>query len=399
MGVDYKILFKLELLSDYFTDERARHLRIVPTAETAALLRDLQILYKQLNNKFILLARTDDGKPYISIDPTVVFRFYMEVDNYFFLQYSNLSFNPASDQRYYFSNKNDNPVNGKNYLSKQITSVYSNATAYAPGDLVLNNTTDKEVFEAVHASTGKALTEPHYWYQRTTATTQKQYVHKGDLRTMSQRNLNVHLPAAASKAGIVIKRYNVTTDAFDITADTSEQEFEIPVQDVVVDLSALSTGSYQVIINSTVTKEVFVEPDIFENGIIGLVEIFNNLPPASPYSFLDATGKVKEPETKLSIRFANRLAYWRYIARTAAVVNVKEKNDAFLFTPDGLKFLSNRPLAFQEKPYNIVINYQAIGSMAHVDIENIKNASYQQVRKVSVMPGETFDCSEIYLNY
>lgn len=399
MGVDYKILFKLELLSDYFTDERARHLRIVPTAETAALLRDLQILYKQLNNKFILLARVENGKPYISIDKLSVFRFYVEVDNYFFLQYSSLAFNPSSDQRYYFSNRNDNAVNGKNYLSKQIDAVYNNGTAYVPGDLVLNDNVNKEIYEAVHPGTNKPLTETHYWYQRTNTTTQKQYVHKGDLCTMRERYLDVHLAAPVGKAGIVIKRYNTDTDAFDITADTSEQIFEIPVQDVIVDLSSLSTGTYQVTINSTTIKEVIVDANIFESGIIGLIEIFNNLPAASPYSFLDATGNVKEPETKYSIRFANRIAYWRYIARTAAVTNVKEKNNVILFTPDGLKFLSNRPLAFQEKPYNIVINYQATGSGAHVDIENIKNASYQQVRKVSVLTGETFDCSEIYLNY
>jgi len=410
MAIEYKILFRVELYNDYFADEKARHLEIVPADDTAVLLRNHQILFRQLGNRFIALAKVNSaGKPFISIDPSIVFRFYLQIADYPFLQYSSLPFEPASPKRYYFSNRTENvvtsgnPLYSKNYISKELNSPHNTATNYKAGDLVINNITDKEIYEAVRKGINKPLNDPGFWFKRTTVTTPRQYVHRGDLQSFAGSSYNFRISAPASKVGINVFRFDAITGLFNQPATSYNLEFESPMQDIPVSIANLVPGNYKIYFTydgNQEDQEIYIDPDMLLNGRIGVIEIFNNLPAASSYSFLDATGKIKDPETKFSLRFPNRIAYWKYITKTDSVKAIKEKNNAFIFGPAGtLEFLTTSPVAFSEKPYNIVIDFKKNAGSPNVDIEGIRNASYLQVKKIILPPDETFDCSEIYLNY
>ncbi len=410
MAVEYKILFRVELFNDYFADEKARHLEVVPAEDTASLLRNQQILFRQLGNRFILLAKVDgNGKPYAPIDISTVFRFYLQIADYPFLQYSSVPFDPSSAQRYYFSNLTENtvssgnPLYNKNYISKKLNSLYNTATNYRVGDLVINNTTDKELFEAVRKSINKPLNDPGYWFKRTASASPRQYVHRGDLHLFAGSSYYFHLSAPTTKVGINLFRFNAASGSFNQPASSYSLEFESAIQEIPISIGNLIPGNYKVYLTydgNDEGHEIYIDPGMLLNGRIGVIEIFNNLPAASPYSFLDATGKIKEPETKYSLRFPNKLAYWKYITKTDSVKAVKEKNNAFIFGPAGaLQFLTTAPVAFSERPYNIVIDFKKDAGSPNVDIEGIKNASYLQLKKIILPPDENFDCSEIYLNY
>jgi hypothetical protein len=409
MAIEYKILLKIELLSDYFTDEKSRHLQIVPTAACARLLQSQNILYRQLSNKFILMAKVDSsGKPFTAIDPAAIFRFYLKIEDYPFLQYTSLPFDPASDRRYYFSNLNNNVANGKKYISGPFDVVYNNTLTYNPGDRVLNNLADKEMFEAVRKSSNAnqhALNENQFWFKRTTAATPKQYVNATDLLTMTGRAFNFRIAAPATTAGVSVFGFNTTTNAFDLPAQPPVSlKFEEGVQDIPVDLSKLPSARYKVVVSYNGTDEsriVYSDEMVFENGVLGIIDIHNSLPAASGYAFLDNTGKIKEsPEVMYTLRFASRIAFWRYVARTDSVKDVKEKTSTHSFAPDGpLKFRSANPLLFSEKPFNILIDYKKDNGSPNIEIEGMKNGSYQNLRQIELAPEEKFDCSEIYLNY
>jgi hypothetical protein len=410
MAIEYKILFRVELFNDYFADEKARHLEIVPAEDTAIFLKNQQILFRQLGNRFILLSKiAGDGKPFIPLAPTAVFRFYVQIADYPFLQYSGLPFVPASPQRYYFSNQtvnsvsSSNPAYAKNYISKKIDSVYNTAINYHAGDLVINNITVNEIFEAVRKGINKPLNDPGFWFRRTTAVTPKQYVHKGDLHPFAGSTYYFHLASGTTKVGINIFRYDATTSLYTQAASSYMLEFESTIQDIPITINNLAPGKYKIFFSydgNEENQEIYVDPGMLLNGRIGVIEIFNNLPAASPYSFLDSAGKIKDPETKFSLRFASRLAYWKYITKTDSVKAVKEKNNAFIFGAAGpLQFLTTSPVAFAEKPYNIVIDFKKDAGSPNVDIEGIKNGSYLQLKRIALPPDETFDCSEIYLNY
>ena len=410
MAIEYKILFQVELLNDYFADEKARHLEIVPADDTVSLMKNQQMLYRQLGNRLILLSKVDSGgKPYISLSPSTVFRFYVQIADYPFLQYSSLPFDPASAQRYYFTNRIENsvtsanPLYSKNYISQKLDSLYNTATNYKAGDLVINNITDKEIHEAVRKGINKPLNDPGFWFKRTTAATPRQYVHKGDLHAFAGSPYYFHLAASAAKVGVNAFRFDATTNSFSQAVSASTLEFESSIQDIPVNTNTLIPGNYKVYFTyggNEENQEIYFDPGMLLNGRIGVIEIFNNLAAASPYSFLDSTGKIKEPATKFTLRFPNRIAYWKYITKTDSVKAVKEKNNAFMFGPAGaLEFLTTAPVAFSEKPYNIVIDFKKDAGSPNVDIEGIKNGSYLQIKKIPLPPDETFDCSEIYLNY
>ena len=66
MITTYKILFMLELLHDFYKNGQCTDFRIVPSAETALLLRNCKAIHKMIGNKLVVLIKTDtSGKPYL----------------------------------------------------------------------------------------------------------------------------------------------------------------------------------------------------------------------------------------------------------------------------------------------------------------------------------------------
>ncbi|HYE56189.1 MAG TPA: hypothetical protein VD996_15175, partial [Chitinophagaceae bacterium] len=241
-------------------------------------------------------------------------------------------------------------------------------------------------------------------FKRTAAAQPKQYVNATDLITMSGRYYRFHIAAPAQKATVSMARFNTATNEFNLPAQSPvDVEFEQPVQDIPIDFSKLSPGRYKVSVSYNGTDEsrvIYYDGQVFENGVLGIIDVHCSLPAASAYAFIDGTGKIKEPEPLYTLRFASRIAYWRYIARTGSVIEVKEKTNAHVFNADGpLRFRSLTPLAFSEKPFNILINYKKDAGSPNIEIEGMKNGSYQNLRQIELAPAEKFDCAEIYLNY
>jgi len=57
MNLNYEILFMIEVLDDYFANLQCTDLDITPTADTVAMLKGQQMLYKTVGNKGVVLTK------------------------------------------------------------------------------------------------------------------------------------------------------------------------------------------------------------------------------------------------------------------------------------------------------------------------------------------------------
>ncbi len=139
MITTYKILFMVELLHDFYKNGQCTDFRIVPSAETALLLRNCKAFHKMIGNKLVVLIKTDTGgKPFIQPATTDKFTFYLELMKPLFITVSNIDETLLSTKRFYFSNLSANkvvvaPGNELFYVSQPITA-YAAATNYKPGE-------------------------------------------------------------------------------------------------------------------------------------------------------------------------------------------------------------------------------------------------------------------------
>jgi len=57
MILKYAILFSVELMHDYYIDQRSNDFVVVPTEETAVLMCNLGMVYKYAGNQLYVLIR------------------------------------------------------------------------------------------------------------------------------------------------------------------------------------------------------------------------------------------------------------------------------------------------------------------------------------------------------
>ena len=388
MQLSYKILFVVEVLHDYYSDARCADFTIEPTAETQLLFKNQQILWRNMGNKFYALVRLVEGKPLVPLSPDLVFRCYLKLNGMQFANFTNIEVNYSAGQRLYLTNLHQHHLNGTRFITQQIAA-YNGATSYLPGSFAQH--VNGDVYEAIRSSNNgnaHALNESTFWENRL----QQRYATPGDLTFSASNLFRFQLPAPVVAASIDVFRFNTANGNYDLPALPNQVlNFPQNQSEVLVNLGSLPPARYRVQVNAE-SAFVYADSRIQQEQVFGMVEIFNHLPAANQSSLLNNDGTVKE--TVFTVRFANRVALWKYLVNAgSAVTAIKDSNGTYSFVKSGDAFISNRPIPLTETPIRSFFLESGNAGPPFA----LSNAAINRIRTLQ-RDGDTFYCSEIFLN-
>lgn len=385
MTTTYAILATISLRHDYYADERCPDFQVRPSDATQATLRGLNILWRMLGDTLVLLVKVDEfGKVYQSLPQDLNLSFYLEIVNTDFLNYSNAP--AANGSICYVTNFFRNKVGSTRFLNSLVPA-FSLAKPYAIGDMVSDGGNIFEAIRPVNAGS-HATSDADFWQLRLS----KQYVHGGDLLLLTDGSLRLAVPPGKSFS-IDVFGLNVQTGLFDVALDASTQSFPDIVTEIVVNLEQLPPAKYRVRVNG-VDHFLYVDKNASYARVYGIAELFNCFASADNFGWLNTDSTPKGLDYEL--RFANRLAIWKYIARTTnvtAVENTAEVN-AFEAGDEPKQFVSRKPLFLQEQP----IKTLRVMSGATVLANRLANPPPDRIA-TCIEGGNKYFCAEMYLNY
>jgi hypothetical protein len=373
MTTRYKILFLIDLLHDYYASGQFRDFEMVPSEATKKLLRDRQMMFKVVGNKAVVLIKVktelgaDENKPFVDLNPDDKFLFYLQPTSTTFTTITNLNQdNLRAGRRYYFSNLTQNNLDGELSLTQKVEAV-AGAANYIPGDLTADGA--GTVYECI-ASTNQTNNPPNtaFWHDRG----KQQYVSQFDMLVVKRKVEEFDQLQAAK---------HFTIRAFGLDPATNLYTREIALSENLVtstentnrvrlNLAELSPGRYKVRINAA-EFDVFIDDMAVYNNVFGIVEVFSHFA-GNDFAFLTPAGKVKDdsaltpPLLRYKIRFANRLAFWKYNTPRHGVVAIDGSPDhSFAPTPPGPTidfFTSGKPIPLLESPWKFKVNVQVLGA-------------------------------------
>jgi hypothetical protein len=384
----YKILFALELLNEYYSNLQCRDFNVIASAETMSILKDHQILYKQVNNKVIVLIKVYDetevddvNKPFVPLETNQKLVFYLDLVQPIFMNITNIDFDSFNSKRFYFSNINKNKSDNILYLSSALQK-YNDDDDYLPTLLVVNE--ENTAFECIQKTPDEFGTkhnteDNNYW----TAKGMFQYASPADMLPFFTRIRNYTVNEATEFTIKLFKLNSETNNTYDVEVPVVKNLIvsDKPIKDVQVDLSSIPAGRYRLIINDE-PFEAYIDDNAVYRNYFGVIEIFNHLNIGDEFALLDEDGKVKEQNLSNGssiwlnyvIRFANRLAFWEYISLKEKVTGIESSNAQYSFNavttpPPPLPstasaiFLSNKPIPLNEKPevFNIILETPVSG--------------------------------------
>jgi hypothetical protein len=420
MTTKYKILFMVELLNKYYSDLKCTDFKIVPSAATAHLLKNYQMVYKVVGNQLVVLVKVkvaevpgdpEENKPFISLDPKTKFLFYLDLQNPHFTTVSNLDTDELrSKKRFYFSNVNANKVGTVLNLSEKISS-FSALQPYEPGNLVDNGT--GTIFECIQSTSGgNAPSNADFWCQHDTA----QLVSSQDMVTVVPRVSRYKTNVPATSFSIEVFGYNLANGLYDNESTIKNKLITTgkdAIDEVQVDLSELKPGRYKVSVNSTI-YDVWIDDDMVTHSFFGVVELYPKLSSTSDFDFLDNQGKVKDIKIgdtntwlKYTILFGSRMAYWKYMATKKGVTSIEgvapiESVGNVLFLPTPAVgtpkeyFTSNKPVPLRETPWEFKVHLSASISNEPPLLPNPNPVNSGILSRTE--PDKNYFCT-IYLNY
>lgn len=388
MTAAYKILFAVDLQHDYYINGKCTDINLRPSAETYKLLKNRQILYKMVGNTFLALIKVKDknsgteaNKPFVSLSPDEKFVFYLQLEKPVFTTITNLDNDLFGARRFYFSNIFETKVDTNLHLSAPVDQ-YDNGTNYYPGEMVRNGT--GATFECIKATTGHNTGKTEFWF----AHGMNAYVTKKDMIPILPRLTSFNAKTQASVFDIKLFGFNSITKLFDKEVSLKESRITTgnePGKNVSIDMQNLPEGRYIIKINGedyeNGTDEAghsipfYLSNEMVYNSYLGIVEIFNHQAADPAFSVLDTEGKVKNKLNAQGksvwlnyvIKFASKMATWKYVAAEGKINAIKDESAGFIFNKTTLDqkdvFQSNIPIRLQEKPvlFDLILT-QAVSS-------------------------------------
>jgi hypothetical protein len=389
----FGILFTLELLHKFFTDQLCRDFVITPSALTAQVLNGHKIIVKQYQHQLYAGVKMDNtGLPFVLPDEGMQMTFFLKLNTPLFFNYTNLPFTYNSGKIYHFTNRNNNSSNGKNFLS--LPTSYNNATTYKPGDLATNGS--GTVFEAIRTSTG--ITPPadtvlsDSWIQVDPATARNRYMSEADAVQWLPSKSTYHFTADQSSAGIQVWAYDLTARDYTRSVLTQTVNFTHPARSFTLDLTGLPPGRYKMNINGQ-EGGIYLNDELIGVDAFAVIEIFqeSSLPVAC--QLLDAGNSLKSP--LYSLYFLNRSTIWKYIFAKGIINGITDNASVYQFavgSPPSGTAVSVKPIPLNEAALSLRLT---VGSQNYSPIEC---ASPQRLTS-TVQNGDAYCCSEIFLNY
>ena len=411
MTTTYKILFSIDLLNEYYNNLQCRDFTIIPSAETILLLKNKQLQCKLVGNKLVVLVKVKNdisepaelNKPFIEIGDQGKFVFYLDLDRSAFMSISNIDLDALRSKRFYFTNLHKNSVGTNLYLSAPIAD-YDDTITYTPGNLVDDGA--GMIFECIQATAGGNDTgDADFWRSKGGF----QYPSVADMISFSTRIRNYHVAAEANVFSI--KAFGLDRATGDYTNEIILEKNIVTTgntktKEVPVDLSVLSPGKYIIEINGE-PFDVYIDDTALYNNYFGVIEIFTHLSNGDDFALLDINGKVKDTIVagkpvwlNYAIRFANRLAFWKYITPRQGVKSIKDQTSIYSFTQSPVLpalpdyFQSDEPIPLYESPS--LFDLELVNAVSN-DPPQAPNPD-PQVTGMLTRAGSDFFCT-IFLNY
>ncbi|RPI19315.1 MAG: hypothetical protein EHM58_02345 [Ignavibacteriae bacterium] len=361
----YKILFSIDVYHDYYNSVNdISFIEITPAPDTIEKLRNFKVISKTFPNKLLTIIEVNDNKPFIKIPEDTSFRFYLKALKPEFQNVSALKTFGIGNSIYYFTNRSNNKLDDKLYLSKPVP-LYDANSEYETGSLVQNNTSIFEAIKSLDNNSSHDINNQDFWrelsnnrfltYDKLNHTD----IHKGEIRSDNDKIYEA-------------VRFISKNRQIDITDNNFWNKL----------------NKLQYVTNDDLINKEALE---IKESVPGVIDLFfdNNVPPE--FSIINSEGNVME--TNYQIRFKNRIATWKYISQNNSINNIEDVKKIFTFTRpsiDSNEFVSNTPIPLIARPdYNFKI------TAGNITTENIKCPA------ATVIPDKENKSfvSEIYLNY
>jgi hypothetical protein len=390
MASCYDILFSINLQHDYYTAGIPPGITLLPSADCTDLLNQLKMLYRMTGDKAIVLAEADSisKQPVLAMPGSMVFRFYINIENPAFLQITNWQA-AGRKFKFYAANLVENISEDLNYLTQPL-STYSKNTHYSQGDLVVKS---GSVFESLQenpsGNTSKPLTNKSFWRE---LQNKNQYASAAD----NIEFINNLLPLV-SQHGLVVKleswdysSSSLSNVLIDKTVDLVNEPGEM-----VRLIQALPPQVYQLTIDGN-SRRIYYDNSMAATMAWGIVEIHVHPALVNSLQLLNAGKLARKP---FNIRFRNRSIYWKYKLRQmdSAYSITDSSTEGYTFSKNEANalFLSDSPIPVTAQPLKTL----TLKKNNTVILEKLRNPSSDRLEKIKLKDADStsYLCSEIQL--
>lgn len=198
---------------------------------------------------------------------------------------------------------------------------------------------------------------------------------------------------SATDFTVNIYTLNTGTNIYDSLLISSTQHYPVVQTSIPINLSLLQNGKYRIEVNGS-SVLIYRDSNALAQNIFGLIELFNHLSPANSFSWFDASGLPKQ--NNYTLRFANRSAIWKYIARSNDVTAIKDNTAVYTFNniPASKVFTSSVPIPFREQPLNTLF----LESASLGQISPIPNPPANRLGTIT-QGSDNYYCAEKHLHY
>lgn len=389
MQVTYKILFTVDILNDYYRDGRCADFKVMPSEETASLLKKYNMLYRMTGNRLVILVKIkDDNTPVTPIDPNTKFSFYMDLQTPAFVNFTNINLDALATKRFYFSNLNGNENDNRFNLTAPVED-YNDDTNYTVGQFADDGTGN--IFECIQGTQGNDTTTA-FWVARG----KKQYASMNDMRDRKTMIFDYTAPEpAVDTFKVNVFSINKIVNTYNNVAKTQTQKFSKATRNIRIDMSDLNRGSYHIEVNKK-GIDTYSDDSFVFGGYFGVIEIFSHLPNGNAFAFLDNAGKVIEKT--YTLRFANRMAFWKYITPKQGILSIKDKDSQYEFDPangPSADFISTTPIPISQASKTFTLDL-----VKHINSKEAPVAPGPDLMVSGVVTKKDDNlCYNIYLNY
>lgn len=390
---NYRLLFKLELLHKFFKDQLCPDFIISPSDTTKDKLQGHKIVAKQYKNELYAGVELDNtGKPMPTLGDGAQLTFFLHLNNPLFLNYTNLPFTSPLQKVYYFTNRNNNISNGKSFLSN-IYPAFDAAKEYKPGDLTINAT--GTVFEASRTSTNEAPpatdTPSDFWIQVDPSSSQNHYMSEEDALKWLPAISTYYFTSEQFAADIKVFGYKSGTDDYSELIFSNLVGFAKPVMGFSLNLSHLLPGKYKLIVNGS-EQLIYINDELARKSVFAIVDIFNESTLPANYKIMNGDSLIN-PSPAFSIYFLNRSTIWKYVLPNGVSGVITDSAGSYDFPAVPLTDVhSISPIPLFNKPFDFKLKVGADPSVL------VASASPERLTRY-VNAGDTYYCSEIFLNY
>ncbi len=396
IDIQFGTLFSFELLHRYFSNRLCNDFSIVPSQKTVVAMSGYRVVAKQYGNVLYagiqttkkLVAGIVKLQPFINPAPDAQYTFFLQLNHDLFFNYTNLPSTYTRGKIYYFTNRNANAANGKNFLSQPVT--YNNSQNYIPGDMAADSS--GMVYECILSVTGKtpSAANSQYWM----AIDKNQYFSEADVLQWMPSISSFPFTGPQSSVSVMVLGYDPAAGTYTRAVYSLNISFQTPALSFTLDLSVLSPGKYKLTVNA-ISQWIYLNDELNSSKAFAVVDLFNDSSLATGYQLLDGSGYLLSP--LYTMYFLNRYSIWKYVIASGNTGLITDTASVFSFTtPAASTIYSKTPLPLSEQALALTITIGTatpVGPIACPSFERL--VTYQP----NPPAGDVFNCSEIYLNY